>query len=411
MRKDGSSFIGLSPELKAFIRMHFADDPERLLLSASRYPEMDVPFAIDQIIARRQIREKLPVWFAEEEIVFPSRLSTEQCSSENTARYKQGLLRGECFCDLTGGLGVDTFYLAQKAKKGIYVERFTEYCAAAEHNFKVLGAGNIQVMQGNAEELAGHLSADTFYLDPARRAKDNKRVFALTDCEPDVVQLKSLLLERCRRMIVKVSPMADVEETLRLLPETSEVHVVSVRNECKELLFVLDPAIRRLDDGEVRICAVNLRPEETEQCFSFIRKEEKVAELQTATEVKRFLYEPHAALLKSGAFKLIACRLGVEKLHQHSHLYTSDRYCADFPGRSFTVDRTVDFSGRLLKELKKEIPQANLSTRNFPITVAEFRKRSGIKDGGAVYLFATTLSCERRVVIECHKAERIAEIR
>lgn len=394
----------LSPELKAFIFKHLKDDPEKLLLTASRYPQLDIRFAAAQIQARQQIREKLPSWYANPNLLFPSRLSTEQCSSELTALYKQRLMQGKRFCDLTGGLGIDCFYLSQQAETACYIERFPDYCEAARHNFSVLGARNIEIHPADCRELAPALHADTFYADPARRATGNRRVYALTDCEPDILRLKAMLLQQSTRLIVKLSPMADLEETIRLLPETREIHILSVRNECKELLFVLKNGIP-LSPGQIRIHAVDLHPVLPPQEFTFCMQEEKEACLQTTSRPETYLYEPHAALLKSGAFKLTANRLGIQKLHRHSHLYTSASWKQDFPGRSFIREEVYAFSGKLLKTIGKQIPQANISTRNFPLTVAELRKRSGIKEGGDQYLFATTLADDQRVLILTRKAE------
>lgn len=387
--------------IKDFIREHLTDNTDRLLLNASRYPGIDVPYAVGQISARRQIKDKLPSWYANEDLVFPSRLSAEQCSSETTAHYKQRLFTGDCVCDLTGGLGIDSYYFAQKAKKVIYIERFPEYCAAATSNFRILGINNVQILNADSREMIDTLNADTFYIDPARRAEGNKRVFALTDCEPDILQLKPILLEHAQRLIVKISPMADIDETLRLLPETTEVHILSVKNECKELLFVLE---NRLHQSQATIYAVNYEANGNSQIFTFTTDEEKVAELHTTTKIKKYLYEPNAALLKSGAFKLTATRFNLEKLHRHSHLYTSDNACPDFPGRKFIVDNLFEFSGKLLKQLHKTIPQANITTRNFNLSVAELRRRSGIQEGGDIYLLATTLGNEKHVFIMCRKA-------
>ena len=391
----------LTAGLKQFIRAHLTDNTDKLLLAASRFPGIDIRFAIDQIIARRQIQHKLPFWYEQDELIYPSRLSTEQCSSEQTALYKQQLLRGNTVCDLTGGLGIDTFYFAQKAGNVIYVERFPEYCTAAQHNFKVLNTSNIHIIHSDACDIIQTLQADTFYLDPARRGNGNKRLFALTDCEPDILQLKPLLLERARRVIVKISPMADPEETLRLLPETREIHILAVRNECKELLFILEGTTPSVQP--VKIYAVNLGGTTAEPPFIFTPDEEKEAPLQVCQTLQNYLYEPHAALLKSGAFKLIATRLNLFKLHRHRHLYTSESLCQDFPGRIFTIEETYEFSGKLLKQLYRQIPKANLTTRNFPLTVAELRKRSNIKEGGDIYLFATTLYSGQRVLIRTHK--------
>ena len=394
----------LSPAMKSFIRSHTPEEAEKLLLAASRYPEIDVPFAVEQLLARRQVRDKLPSWHANEDVVYPSRLAAEQCSSEATARYKQALARGGSCCDLTGGLGVDAFYFAQRVAKVTYVERFAAYCEAAAHNFAVLGAGNIRVVQGDARELAGKVEADTFYIDPARRGEGNRRVFALTDCEPDVLQLKAALLGKAKRVVVKISPMADIGETLRLLPETREVHVLAVRNECKELLFVLEGASPALPPEEVAVHAVHLMPGgKGQEELAFTLQEERDAPLITADAVGKYLYEPHAALLKSGAFKLAAVRCGVQKLHRHSHLYTSTEACGHFPGRHFRVEACHAFSGKLLKSLCHEIPQAHIATRNFPLTVAELRQRSRIREGGEIYLFATTLGKGEKVIIETRK--------
>lgn len=393
----------LSQELKNFIHEHASDNTNKLLLSSSRFPDINVSFAVDQIIARRQIREKLPSWFLNKELIFPSRLSTEQCSSEQTASYKQQLMKGVSFCDLTGGLGIDSYFFAQKASEATYIERFSEYCEAARHNFNLLKVAHIHIIQADVRTIIHTLKADTFYIDPARRAGCEKRVFALSDCEPDILQLKPFLLDQAQRIIIKISPMADIEETLRLLPETREVHILSVKNECKELLFVLEGPVSPSDLKSIEIHAVNLHPTLPSQEFIFYLEEEKTAILKVTDTVNKYLYEPHAALLKSGAFKLIAQRYGVQKLHKHSHLYTSAILCQDFPGRRFEVNEVIDFSGKLLKQINIKIPQANLTTRNFPLTVAELRKRSNIKEGGDIYLFATTLNNERKVFIQTHK--------
>lgn len=386
--------------IQEFIRSHLSADTDKLLLNARRYPEIDMPYAVGQILARRQIRDKLPLWYANDDIIYPSRLSTEQCSSEITASYKQSLIAGTTVCDLTGGLGVDSYYFSRKAAEVTYVERFPEYCAAAASNFKALHARNIRIVNEDAREVADSLQADTFYIDPARRGEGNKRLFALTDCEPDILQLKPLLLENACRLIIKVSPMADIDETLRLLPETAEIHVLAVRNECKELLFVLEKEKRE----QTVIHAVNYEANGNIQPFIFTPAEEKEADLHPAAFIEKYLYEPHAALLKSGAFKLVASRYGIEKLHRHSHLYTSGRECPDFAGRKFIVEEVFDFSGKLLKQIGKIIPQANITTRNFNLSVAEIRKRSGIREGGDVYLIATTTGSDRHILIACRKA-------
>lgn len=389
--------LPLSPQLQDFITRHESDSTDHLLLHAQRYPGIDVPYAVDQILARRHIREKLPSWYENRELIFPSRISTEQCSSEITASYKQLLIQGECVCDLTGGLGIDSWYFAQKAGKVIYVERFPEYCQTAEHNFKTLNTPNIQVIHADCRNILNSLKADTFYIDPARRSGSNKRLFALGDCEPNILDIKATLLQNAQRLIIKMSPMADITETLRLLPETTEIHILAIKNECKEIIFVLENNAQK-----VRIHTLSFHSNGCQK-FSFYPQEEKDALLLLADTPGIYLYEPNAALLKSGAFKSVAVRYNLLKLHQHSHLYTSGEYCENFPGRKFRIQKSLPFTGKLLKQLHKDIPQANISVRNFPMTVEQIRKTSGISEGGEIYLFATTTVNTRRLILQCEK--------
>ncbi|MDR1756132.1 MAG: class I SAM-dependent methyltransferase [Culturomica sp.] len=396
----------LSDELREFIRQHADDDTDKLLLQAGRFPGIDIPAAVIQITARRQIRDKLPEWYANPALFFPSRLSAEQCSSEACAAYKQSLLKGENLCDLTGGLGIDSWYFSRKTTSVTYIEQNPDYCRAASLNFRILGAENIRIIEGDATTLAGELSAGTFYIDPARRAAGNRRLFALSDCEPDILTLKPLLLPRCKRLILKTSPMADIGETLRLLPETREIHAIALHNECKELLFVLEAGTFPAE--KVKITCVNLKPGEKTIPFTFTPREEKTCAEHPANSISAYLYEPHAALLKGGAFKTIAERFKVYKLHKNSHLYTSGQWLPAFPGRQFRVEKIITFSGKNWKELKKEIPKANITVRNFPLTVAELRQRSGIAEGGDLYLFATTANPAQRIIIIARKSPEIA---
>jgi hypothetical protein len=391
----------LTPVVRQFIREHAGDHLERLLLGATRYPEIDVPFAVGQIMARRQIRDKLPSWFVNDELLFPSGMAAEQCSSEQTALYKQRLIsQATSLCDLTGGLGVDSLSFSRKAQKVIYIERLGSYCDAARHNFQSLGAGNIAIWQGEAALLLDRLpEVDVFYIDPARRGEGNKRVFALQDCEPDLTTLLPVLLERAPMVIAKLSPMADIRQTLELLPGTTEVHVLSVRNDCKELLFVIG---RPKEEQPLPVTCINYTAEGKEESFAFTLQQEKQREATYASAILPHLYEPNASLLKAGAFKSVTT-LGVEKLHPHSHLYTSERFVEGFPGRTFCVEEIFPFNNALCKTLGKTLPQANITTRNFPLTVEELRKRTKIKEGGDVYLFATTLSDERKALVRCHK--------
>ena len=392
----------LTDEMRAFIRQHSGDEPEKLLLDASRYRGIDVPLAATQIAARRQIRTKLPQWFDDDRLIFPSRLAAEQCSSEKTALYKQRLLDAadETLTDLTGGLGVDSYYFSQKISKVHYIERSEDYCEAARHNFAELHA-DIEVTCGDATQMLPSLQSDVMYIDPARRADGDRRVYALSDCEPDLTLLLPEMLRHTKKVIAKLSPMADISHTLELLPGTVAVHVLSVRNECKELLFV----IQSPSASDPVIHCVNFTTENGEQHFSFHPDEEQQAEIHLADEVRSFLYEPSSSLLKAGAFKSLCQKYPIEKLAVSSHLYTSINRCSDFPGRIFCVHEVIPFN-RQCRTLSRTIPQANIAVRNFPLSVSELRRRTGIADGGDVYLFATTLSNGAKVIIKCGKSEK-----
>lgn len=384
-----------------FIKEHLADDLTRLLLSASKYPDLDIPFLADQIAARRQIKDKLPSWYANLSLIFPSRISAEQCSSEQTAGYKQSLVdENHTMCDLTGGLGIDSYFFSCRVKHLTYIERFPAYCEAARHNFRILGADNIHVINADATEYVNELPAvDAFYIDPARRGECNKRVFALPDCEPDLPVLLPVLLQRAPRVIAKLSPMADIRLTLDLLSGTASIHVLSVKNECKELLFVIE---RGYSDVPAVHC-VNYLADGSTDAFRFTQEEEQDAPLLLSGKVGNWLYEPNASILKAGAFKQVAVALNVKKLHVSSHLYTSEDKVPGFPGRIFQVEEVLPFNGKLCKGLSKLIPRANITVRNFPLAVEELRKRTKISDGGDIYLFATTLADGEKVLIKCRK--------
>ncbi|MDR2809556.1 MAG: class I SAM-dependent methyltransferase [Tannerellaceae bacterium] len=387
--------------MKHFINEHAGDDLNRLLLSASRYPGIDVPFAVEQISARRQIRDKLPSWHNNDNLIFPAAIAAEQCSSEQTAVYKQRLVNeSEHVCDLTGGLGIDSFFFSRKVKKVTYIERLGKYCDAARQNFAQLGAGNINVQEGDAAALLPDLppSIDVFYIDPARRSRGGKRLFALRECEPDLTLLLPSLLQRAPRVIAKLSPMADLRQTLSLLPGTTEIHVLSIRNDCKELLFVVE---REPFAGPLPVHCIHFTGEK-EESFSFNMQEEKDFPTDWADSLQTYLYEPNASILKAGAFKTIT-RQGVKKLHVNSHLYTSCHLQEDFPGRRFKVEYTLPFGSKCCATLRKSLPKAHIATRNFPLSPEVLRRRTQIADGGEFYLFATTVYGDVKTLIICRK--------
>lgn len=384
-----------------FVRQHRNDDEDRLLLSAGKYPEVDMPAVVDQLLARKQLREKLPTWQANDRLFYPSRLAAEQCSSERTATYKQRLVGAEDrLCDLTGGMGVDSYYLSRKVKEVTYVERFANYCEAARHNFAVLGATNIEVVHADSGAYLEQLEpVDVFYIDPARRGEVGQRVFALSDCEPDLTVLLPKLFDQAPRVIAKISPMADISFTLKCLPETTAVHVLAVRGECKELLFCLE---RGHGAHHPMIHCVHFTAE-GEECFDFTLAQEREVDTSVVGSLGCYLYEPNVAILKAGAFKSVAACFGLNKLHESSHLYSSEREFEHFPGRRFRIKEVIPFHGKDCKNLNRRLPKANLTVRNFPLSVNELRKRLKIAEGGDQYLFATTLQGEERVLIRCVK--------
>lgn len=392
----------ISDDLRRFIREHADDDVRTLLLAAARYPGVDVPLAVIQIEAHRRIREKLPAWYAvRDRLLFPSRMAVEQCSSEPAARYKQRLVGdgARCLCDLTGGLGVDTAHFAARVPQVIYVERDRTLFEAAMRNFVSLGIGNVEGVNASAEEaLEGGLPAvDVCYIDPSRRGAGDRRLFALADCEPNLERLLPALLSKAPTVIAKLSPMLDLQHTLTRLPGTSDIHVLSVRNECKELLFI----VRRGHTASPRIHCINLTADGREQTLCFTPDEERTAPLRLAPSVAQYLYEPNAAILKAGAFRLTAARMGVDKLHVDSHLYTSAAEVVDFPGRCFRVEEVMPFGRALCRTIARTVPRANLAVRGFPLSADALRRRLKVADGGDVYLFATTLSDGQRVVVRC----------
>ena len=390
----------LSQSTIEFIRAHSRDDVRLLALQAPRYSDVDMPAAIVQIAGRQAAANKIPSWQSIEELWYPRHLSMEQCSSEITAQYKSTLADGETLADLTGGFGIDCAFMASRFRKVSYVERQEELCEIAKHNFPLLGLKHITVYN---EDGVAHLQkmepVDCIFIDPARRNEHGGKTIAISDCEPDVEELEELLLSKGKQIIIKLSPMLDLTLALKSMKHVREVHVISVNNECKELLLIIGNEPSQL----IPIHCINLTSKE-KQTFTFTREEEFEAECLYTKEPGKYLYEPNASILKAGAFRSIASRYKVKKLHPNSHLYTSDLWIENFPGRSFQITGQCSFNNKEIKETIGELKKANITVRNFPATVAEIRKRTKLSDGGEVYLFATTLFNEQKVFIKCSKA-------
>lgn len=392
----------LSPETQLFIREHQSDDVRALALQAKKYPDVDMPTAITQIAGRKIAAEKIPSWREIEDIWYPKHLSLEQCSSEITARYKASLLQGESLADLTAGFGIDCSFLAAGFKSVTYVERQKELCEIATHNFPILNLNHITVKNEDGVAYLKEMSpVDCLFLDPARRNEHGGKTVAISDCEPDVAKLEGLLLSKANRVMVKLSPMLDLSLALKALEHTQEVHILSVNNECKELLLLLGQEPPK----EVPIHCVNLftKGVQEEQHFIFTREQEQRNECIYTDILGSYLYEPNTSLLKAGAFRSITAAYPVMKLHPNSHLYTSNVLITDFPGRVFRIVNQCSFNKKEIKESLADLKKANITVRNFPATVAELRKRINLTEGGDTYLFASTLNNGQKVLIRCEK--------
>lgn len=400
--------IQISPETQLFIREHSSDDVRALALQAKKYPDIDMPTAITQIAGRQVAAEKIPSWREMEEIWYPKHLSLEQCSSETTARYKARLFQGDSLTDLTGGFGIDCSFLAAGFKSATYVERQEELCEIAAHNFPILNLSHINVRNEDGVAYLQTMSpVDCIFLDPARRNEHGGKTVAISDCEPDVAGLEELLLSKAKRIMVKLSPMLDLSLALKELKHTQEVHILSVNNECKELLLVLgqEAPTEQASPEKIPIRCANLftKGAQEEQHFAFTREQEQHSQCTYTDSLGDYLYEPNASLLKAGAFRSVAAAYSVRKLHPNSHLYTSDTFIENFPGRIFRIVNQCSFNRKEAKESLADLKKANVTVRNFPATVAELRKRLHLTEGGDTYLFASTLNDGRKVIIRCEK--------
>ena len=498
-----------------FIRQHQDEDVRQLAFLGSKYPEVNMPFALDQIRGRKMAHVKLPCWASIEGIIYPPHISMEQCSSEQTALYKAELaarllglsvsssenekecekasnshfskicefasegavdsefaknedtckkqqILTECdkyvnksegepneedfseeieFVDLTGGFGVDFSYIASRlGVKSMYVERQAHLCEAAKENFGRLGLKNAIVKNGDGIEvlhsfalkkddaaseslgiteeqsrslLKTSLGLKLIFIDPARRDDAGNKVVSLKDCTPDVTLLQEEMLSKADYVIIKLSPMLDWHRAISELSHVREVHIISVNNECKELLLVL--SARNMGDveassadGEVKH-AGNLRIYCVNDAQSFVCDEldmesSSVIIAPPVLEEMQYLYEPNASLMKAGCFSVLSERYGARMLSKNSHLFVSMEPIEDFPGRSFRIIAISSFNKKELKRYLSGIAKANIATRNFPLSVAELRKRLKLKDGGETYIFATTLSNESHVLVITEKA-------
>ena len=387
-----------SNEMHKFIIAHEHDDAQKLLLKGGEKFGVPMKFIAQQITGRQKIKSKLPTWFNNLNILYPPSLNLEQCSSEITARFKQSFLltllsRGGTGVDLTGGFGVDAAFLKRHVERLYYVEKDQLLFQIAEQNFKTLGCIGIQTHPVSAEEFLND-SEERFsfiYIDPSRR-KDSKKVFRLADCEPNVSALLEVLFSRSDLILIKASPLLDIQQGIQELKNVAEILVIAIDNECRELVFI----IRKGFNDEPLIRAVNITGGKMDlnSMITFKKSEEIVAEVSFSSPEK-FIYEPNAAILKAGAFRWVSQQFEVSKLAPNSHLYTGDSKI-EFPGRTFKIlDRL-----KLDKKIKDNFPDgyANILIRNYPLTVEEVKKKTGLKEGGDLYLICTQDQKEKIVL-------------
>lgn len=388
-----------------YVRQHANDDVRQLALRGCKTPEVDLQQALQQIAGRQTAGKKLPSWAEHEDILYPPHLSMEQCSSEQTARYKQSVCQAltekpETLTDLTGGFGVDFSFLAPLFQKSTYVEQQEHLCQLARHNFNVLGLNSEVVCANSTDYLQQMPKSTVIFLDPARRNEHGGRTYDISDCTPDVLSLRDQLLQKADFVMLKLSPMLDWRKAVNDLGEQwiKEVHIVSVQNECKELLVVLTSQLSAL--SSLHLFCVN-----DDHVFEASTHTSQLSVLSSHLSPlpSQYLYEPNASIMKAGCFDELASRLSVSQIASNSHLFVSDRLIEDFPGRRFHIKAISSLNKKELKEKVLLLGKANIAVRNFPQTVAELRKRLKLSDGGEHYIFATTLADGNHVLIICQQ--------
>ncbi len=388
-----------------FVREHREEDVRALALQARRDGDVDLTWALDQIQGWQTARRKLPSWAATDGVVYPPHLSMEQCSSEQTAIYKCGIMEQvpqegrEMLIDLTGGFGVDFAFMARCSNHAIYVERQEHLCETAQHNFNLLGLHHVRIIHGDAEEVLSHLDTqpgNTFiYIDPARRDSNKARTYAIADCTPNVMEMKEMLINAGHHVLIKLSPMLDWHKAVNDLGEhVAEIHIVSAANECKELLILMAADHK----GEPTIHCVN-----DNQHLIYTPSEGDVPAAIAESDNAGFIYEPNASIMKAGCFGLLAQRYPVKALAPDSHLFVSAEQVKDFPGRQFAVTAITTMNKKELASALKGITRANIATRNFPMTAQQLRHRLRLQDGGDTYIFGTTTATAHHLLYICQK--------
>ena len=386
----------LKTEIQEFINANLNTDVVKLALKKNPFPEIDFAVILNQITAKSKAENKLPTWFNTKNIIYPSKISVEQTSSEKTALYKSNILSGDSLIDLTGGFGVDDYFFASQIKSVVHCEINPELSAIVEHNFEQLNVKNIECYAGDSLETLKNLNRkwDWIYIDPSRRNDAKGKVFMLKDCLPNVPENLDFYFENSDAILVKTAPLLDLSAGLSELKNVKAIHIVALENEVKELLWELHKNYL----GGVTLKTVNIN-KGTIDSFEFLMNQESV--LPNYSLPKKYLYEPNSAVMKSGGFDAVAVYYNISKLHKHSHLYTADEII-NFPGRIFEITASFPYHKT---EMKNEMSgkQFNITTRNFPETVENIRKKWKIKDGGNLYSFFTTDENNNKIVLICAK--------
>ena len=385
----------LNTEIQEFINSNLKSDITKLVLKGSPFESVSIQEIAEQIEAKIRCKKKLPTWFSTENIYFPNKLNIEQTSSEITAKYKANLVAGNSLIDITGGFGVDVYYFSKKVSNITHCEINESLSEIVTYNYTQLKVNNIKSHIGDGLDYLKNTTKkfEWIYTDPSRRNDTKGKVFLLEDCIPNIPKNLDLLFEKSNNILIKVSPILDITSAINELEFVKVIHVIAIENEVKELLFILEKNyIQKIDIKTINI------DKKGNQLFNFELNKEISA---TYSKPKKYLFEPNVAILKSGAFSQISAQLKIDKLHQHSHLYTSDNLI-NFPGRSFEIIHSISYDKKLLKKI---IPskKVNITIRNFPETVAQIRKKTGLKDGGNQYLFFTTDINNKHIVLVCNK--------
>lgn len=387
----------LNTNIQEFINNNLSSNINSILLKQTAFENVSTKELVEQIETKNKCKTKLPTWYNQSNIYYPNKLNIEQTSSEITAEFKSKLLTGNRIIDLTGGFGIDCFYFSKQFKEVIHCELNENLSEIVKHNFEVLKVNNVECIASNGLEFLKSQSVnfDWIYIDPSRRNDSKGKVFMLSDCLPNVPENLNLLWKHSKNILIKTSPLLDISIGLKELQHVKTIHVVAVNNDVKELLWRLE---HNYSEG-IQVETINIKSEGSEK-FKFNLENEAIAEA-IYSEPLTYLYEPNAAVMKSGGFHSIAEQLNLSKLHKHSHIYTSDNLI-DFPGRVFKIEKVIPYNKKTLKQLN--IQKANVTTRNFPETVESIRKKLNIKDGGDDYLFFTTNLHNEKLYLVCKKA-------